>query len=102
MTDTTALQRFRAGLLIYKDRRIILIALMGIASGLPLLLTLSTLGYWLRTQGLDLTSIGLFAVVGTPYALKVLWAPVIDHISLPLVTAQLGQRMGWVRYIYPH
>tara|TARA_R100001143_G_scaffold4447_2_gene7443 strand:- start:18043 stop:19335 length:1293 start_codon:yes stop_codon:yes gene_type:complete len=99
VTESTALQRFWAGLLIYKDRRIVLIALMGIASGLPLLLTLSTLGYWLRTQGLDLTSIGLFAVVGTPYALKFLWAPVIDKISLPFFTPLLGQRRGWALFI---
>ncbi|HBM14324.1 MAG TPA: MFS transporter, partial [Rhodospirillaceae bacterium] len=57
------------------------------------------LGYWLRTQGLDLTSIGLFAVVGTPYALKFLWAPVIDKISLPFFTPLLGQRRGWALFI---
>ncbi|MDF1750009.1 MAG: MFS transporter [Alphaproteobacteria bacterium] len=99
MTETTALQRFWAGLLIYKDRRVLLIALMGIASGLPLLLTLSTLGYWLRTQGLDLTSIGLFAAVGLPYSLKFLWAPVIDKVPLPVLTAQLGQRRSWALFI---
>jgi PAT family beta-lactamase induction signal transducer AmpG len=99
VTETTPLQRFWAGLLIYKDRRIILIALMGVASGLPLLLTLSTLGYWLRIQGLDLTSIGLFAAVGLPYSLKFLWAPIIDKVPLPVLTARFGQRRSWALLI---
>lgn len=84
-----------AGLAIYTDRRIVLIALMGVASGLPLLLTLSTLSYWLRTEGLDLGAIGLFAAVGLPYSLKPLWAPVIDQIPIPGLTRRLGQRRGW-------
>lgn len=88
-------QRALAGIAIYGDRRIVLIALMGLASGLPILLTLSTLSYWLRTQGLDLTSIGLFAAVGIPYALKFLWAPVIDKVRPPFRLAELGQRRGW-------
>ncbi len=89
------MQRLIAGLAIYGDRRIVLIALMGIASGLPLLLTLSTLSYWLRTQGLDLGAIGLFAAVGIPYSLKLLWAPLIDRLPVPLLTTALGQRRGW-------
>lgn len=88
-------QQALAGIAIYGDRRIVLIAFMGLASGLPLLLTLSTLSYWLRTQGLDLTAIGLFAAVGLPYSLKFLWAPVVDQVRPPLFFARLGQRRGW-------
>ncbi len=88
-------QRLLTSVAIYGDRRIVLIALMGVASGMPLLLTLSTLSYWLRTQGLDLTSIGLFAAVGLPYSLKFLWAPVIDTLPLPFFTQTFGQRRGW-------
>jgi len=88
-------QRLIASMAIYADRRIVLIALMGVASGLPLLLTLSTLSYWLRTQGLDLGAIGLFAAVGIPYSLKFLWAPLIDRLPVPFLTRMLGQRRGW-------
>ena len=83
------------GIAIYGDRRIVLIALMGLASGLPLLLTLSTLGWWLRKEGVDLTTIGIFAAVGLPYATKFLWAPIIDQLPFPLMTRLFGQRRGW-------
>ena len=83
------------GVMIYADRRIILIALMGFASGLPLLLTLSTLSYWLRKEGVDLTTIGIFAAVGLPYATKFLWAPIIDRLPVPFLTRRMGQRRSW-------
>ena len=88
-------RRALAGLAIYGDRRIVLIALMGVASGLPLLLTLSTLSYWLRSKGVDLAAIGLFAAVGLPYSLKPLWAPIIDQLPVPVLTRLFGQRRGW-------
>lgn len=67
-------------------------ALMGFASGLPLLLTGSVLQAWLRESRVDLTSIGLFALVGLPYTLKFLWSPLFDRYALPL----LGRRRGWL------
>lgn len=92
---TSWLTSIRDGVTIYGDRRIILIFIMGIASGLPLLLTLSTLSFWLRKEGVDLTTIGIFAAVGTPYSIKFLWAPAIDRLPFPFLTKQLGQRRGW-------
>ena len=80
---------------IYTDRRILLIAFMGFSSGLPLLLTLSTLSYWLARLGVSKTSIGLFALVGTPYSFKFLWAPFLDQIKPPI----LGRRRGWALII---
>ncbi len=85
----------RAGLSLYTDRRLIAIALMGFSSGLPLLLTASTLTYRLARAGVDKTSIGLFALVGLPYALKFLWAPVLDHLPIPVVEVWLGRRRAW-------
>src|SRR5262249_47295213 len=64
---------------------------MGFSSGLPLLLTLSTLSYWLAKHGVSKTSIGLFAAVGIPYSFKFLWAPLFDQIRPPF----LGRRRGW-------
>ncbi len=54
---------------------------MGFASGLPLLLTLTTLSYWLSTMNVDKTTIGLFLFVQTPYAYKFLWSPIMDRCS---------------------
>lgn len=68
---------------------------MGFASGLPLLLTTSTLSYWLAKRGVDKTSIGLFALVGLPYALKFVWAPALDAVRVPWLGARLGKRRAW-------
>jgi MFS transporter, PAT family, beta-lactamase induction signal transducer AmpG len=80
---------------LYLDRRVMAVMALGFSSGLPLLLTFSTLSAWLKTEGISRTDIGLFALVGTPYALKFLWAPVIDRLPLPLFSRLLGRRRGW-------
>jgi MFS transporter, PAT family, beta-lactamase induction signal transducer AmpG len=81
----------RAGA-IYADRRVLLILPLGFASGLPLLLTASTLSAWLATAGISRAAIGAFALVGTPYAFKFLWSPLIDRLPPPL---PCGRRRGW-------
>jgi PAT family beta-lactamase induction signal transducer AmpG len=80
----------------YGRPRLLLVFVLGFASGLPLLLTLSTLAIWLAEQGVTLTTIGLFAMVGTPYTLKFLWAPVVDRVPLPGLTRGLGRRRSWL------
>jgi PAT family beta-lactamase induction signal transducer AmpG len=72
---------------------------MGFSSGLPLALTGATLSIWLKEDGISLTAIGLFAQVGLAYNLKFLWAPVIDRVPLPFLTARLGRRRGWAVFI---
>ncbi|WP_233279552.1 AmpG family muropeptide MFS transporter [Acidihalobacter yilgarnensis] len=72
--------------------RMIVAALMGFASGLPLLLTLTLLQAWLTQAGVSLGEIGLFALVGIPYTIKFLWAPLMDRYAPPL----LGRRRGWL------
>jgi PAT family beta-lactamase induction signal transducer AmpG len=69
-----------------------LILPLGIASGLPLLLTFSTLSAWLATAGVSRSAIGAFALVGTPYAFKFLWSPLIDRLPPPI---PIGRRRGW-------
>ncbi|RZB36942.1 MAG: MFS transporter, PAT family, beta-lactamase induction signal transducer AmpG [Desulfobacteraceae bacterium Eth-SRB2] len=66
--------------------------LMGFACGLPLLLTITVLQAWMKEQGVDLTVIGMISLVGLPYTLKFLWAPVMDRFTLPF----LGRRRGWI------
>jgi PAT family beta-lactamase induction signal transducer AmpG len=76
----------------YTDGRVLQVLVLGFASGLPLLLTYSTLSAWLATAGIRRAAIGTFALVGTPYAFKFLWAPLIDRLPPPL---PLGRRRGW-------
>ena len=80
----------------YLTPRMLIILAMGFASGLPLLLTLSTLSYWLSKVGVDKTTIGLFALVGTPYTFKFLWSPIMDQLRLPILDRLLGRRRGWL------
>src|SRR6267154_3192517 len=82
----------RRALSLYADRRVLMILPLGMASGLPLLLTFSTLSAWLATAGISRSAIGAFALVGTPYAFKFLWSPLIDRLPPPL---PLGRRRGW-------
>ncbi|TAN46269.1 MAG: MFS transporter [Rhodospirillales bacterium] len=81
-------------LAVYADRRILAVLFLGFSSGLPLALTGQTLMAWLTESQVDLTTIGLFALVGLPYSTKFFWAPLIDRMSLP-VLGRLGRRKSW-------
>ena len=83
---------WKSSFAVYADRRILLILPLGVASGLPLLLTFSTLSAWLATAGISRSAIGAFALVGTPYAFKFLWSPLIDRLPPPI---PIGRRRGW-------
>ncbi len=80
------------GLEIFYRRRILLMWWLGFSSGLPLLLTGSTLSAWLSQSGVSLEQIGVLSLVGLPYSLKMLWAPVLDRFAAPI----LGRRRGWM------
>jgi PAT family beta-lactamase induction signal transducer AmpG len=81
---------------VYWDRRLMIIFFMGFASGLPLALTYTVLQWWLSNAGVSLMAIGLFALVQTPYSLKVTWAPLIDSVPLPVLSNMLGRRRAWM------
>jgi PAT family beta-lactamase induction signal transducer AmpG len=87
---------FREGLAVYLQRRVLIVMLLGFSSGLPLALSGSTLLVWMRESGVDLGTIGLFALVGTPYTLKFLWAPLVDALHVPFFTRAFGRRRGWL------
>lgn len=74
------------------SKRMLITFIMGFASGLPLLLTLSTLQAWMKDFQLDLGKIGLITLVGLPYSWKFLWAPAFDRFT-PLA---LGRRKSWL------
>lgn len=80
----------------YSDRRLIALVLLGISSGLPLVLTMSTLSLWLAETKVDMATIGAFALVGLPYSFKFLWAPLFDHVHVPFLTHTFGQRRSWI------
>lgn len=77
---------------VFRDRRLAVILLLGFSSGLPLALTGGTLQAWMTVEGVDLSTIGIFTLVGLPYTWKFLWAPLMDRYVPPF----LGRRRGWL------
>ncbi|MBO9679724.1 MAG: MFS transporter [Acidovorax sp.] len=69
---------------------------LGFSAGLPLLLVLGTLSFWLREAGIDRTTIGYLSWVGLAYAFKWVWSPLVDRMPLPLLTRWLGRRRSWL------
>lgn len=74
------------------SKRMLIAFVMGMAAGLPLLLTGSTLQAWLRGEGVSLSAVGFVSLIGLPYTLKFLWAPIFDRF----VPKFLGRRRGWL------
>ena len=81
---------------VYLKPRVLVIMFLGFSSGLPLALSGSTLLVWMTEAGVNLGTIGLFALVGTPYTIKFLWAPLIDALDVPLLSRRFGRRRGWL------
>jgi PAT family beta-lactamase induction signal transducer AmpG len=90
------MQRWLAASAVYLEPRVVAMLFLGFSSGLPLGLSGQTLSVWLKEEGVSLTTIGLFALVGLPYVLKFLWAPLIDAVRIPFLTRRLGRRRGWL------
>jgi len=74
------------------SRRMFITFFLGVSSGIPLLVTGSTLQAWMTDENIDLTVIGMFSLVGLPYTIKFLWAPFMDRYAPPF----LGRRRGWM------
>ena len=81
---------------VYFKPRVLIVMFLGFSSGLPLALSGTTLLVWLKESGVDLGIIGLFALAGTPYTVKFLWAPLTDALDAPLFSRWLGRRRGWL------
>jgi MFS transporter, PAT family, beta-lactamase induction signal transducer AmpG len=88
--------RFVDTLAVYLKPRVLIVLFLGFSAGLPLALSGSTLLIWMREAGVDLGIIGLFALVGTPYTVKFLWAPIVDALDVPVLARLLGRRRGWL------
>jgi PAT family beta-lactamase induction signal transducer AmpG len=87
---------FIDALAVYLQPRVLIVMFLGFSSGLPLALSGGTLLVWMREAGVDLGTIGLFALVGTPYTVKFLWAPFTDALDVPLLSRWLGRRRAWL------
>ncbi|ACE99182.1 major facilitator superfamily MFS_1 [Rhodopseudomonas palustris TIE-1] len=90
---------WREAMAVYLQPRVLVVLFLGFSSGLPLALSGSTLLVWMRESGVDLGTIGLFALVGTPYTLKFIWAPLVDALHVPLFTRAFGRRRGWLVFV---
>jgi MFS transporter, PAT family, beta-lactamase induction signal transducer AmpG len=87
---------FADALAVYLKPRVLIVLFLGFSAGLPLALSGSTLLVWMREAGVDLGTIGLFALVGTPYTIKFLWAPIVDALDVPVLSTLFGRRRGWL------
>ena len=77
------------------DSRLWRIFLLGVSSGFPWLIIGSGMSAWLTDEGLSRSGVGLFGVIFVAYTINFLWAPVVDHLRLPVLGA-LGQRRSWI------
>ncbi len=85
-------ESFRA----FLSPRVISMLFLGFSAGLPLLLVFSTLSIWLREAGVERATIGFFSWAALAYGFKVVWAPVVDRLPLPVLDGLLGRRRAWI------
>ena len=83
--------RLPESLRVLLTRKMLICVFTGFSSGLPLYLLLNLLPAWMRSEGVDLKTIGFFALIQFPYTWKFLWSPFLDRYAVPL----LGRRRGW-------
>lgn len=81
---------------VYFRRDVLVVLFLGFSAGLPLALSGSTLLVWMAESSVNLSTIGLFALVGTPYTIKFLWAPIVDALDIPVLCRLFGRRRGWL------
>ncbi len=94
-TDKPRLTTLQAIAAYARPKPLLLLAL-GFTTGVPFLLIGETLTAWLRVDGLSLSVIGFFILVSFSYTLKFMWAPLIDRLDVPFLTAKLGHRRSWM------
>lgn len=81
---------------VYRQPRVLTLLFLGFSSGLPLLLVFGTLSFWLREAGIERSTIGFISWVALAYGFKWVWAPLVDRLPLPLLSASLGRRRAWL------
>ena len=83
---------------VYTKPEAIRMLFLGFSSGLPLLLILGTLSFWLREAGIDLQTIGMMSWVGLVYGFKWAWAPLVDRFQIPFLSKKFGRRRSWLLF----
>ena len=83
---------------IYTHPRVVSMLFLGFSSGLPFLLVLGTLSFWLREAGIDRATIGFLSWIGLAFGFKWAWAPLVDRMPLPFLTRWLGRRRSWLLF----
>jgi PAT family beta-lactamase induction signal transducer AmpG len=97
VSDAPPVRRgWRDAAAVYLRRDVLIVLFLGFSAGLPLALSGSTLLVWMAESSVDLKTIGFFALVGTPYTIKFLWAPVVDALDIPVLCRLFGRRRGWL------
>ena len=89
-------KRWYDAVLVYFQPHMLSMLALGFSAGLPFYLVFQTLSAWLRQEGIQRSTIGMLAWVGLAYTMKFLWAPVVDRLSLPLLTRAVGRRRSWM------
>lgn len=92
----TALSGWLHAFRIYLHPRVLSMLALGFSAGLPLMLVMGTLSFWLREAGIDRSTIGHLSWIGLAYGFKWMWSPLVDRLPLPLLTRMLGRRRAWL------
>ncbi|TAG49676.1 MAG: AmpG family muropeptide MFS transporter [Betaproteobacteria bacterium] len=95
-TDTADKPSWRAALAVYLEPASLRMLALGFSAGLPLLLVFGTLSFWLREAGVNRATIGFISWVTLMYAFKWCWAPLVDRLPIPGLTAMFGRRRSWL------
>lgn len=85
-----------SALKVYLDRRALVLLLLGFSAGLPLALVFATLALWLSEAGVKRSDVTMFSWVMLAYSFKFVWAPLVDGLPVPFLTARLGRRRAWL------
>ena len=94
--DAAAKPRLIDSLKVYAEPASLRMLALGFSAGLPLLLVLGTLSFWLRKAGVDRSTIGYMSWVALAYAFKWVWSPLVDRLPLPVLHHLLGRRRSWL------
>ena len=82
----------------YFHPRVVAMLFLGFSAGIPILLIFSSLGLWLREAGIDRSTVTMFSWAALPYSFKFIWAPIVDRMSLPILTGLIGRRRSWLLF----
>lgn len=96
MSKALANVSWTQALAVYWQKPVLIMLFLGFSAGLPYLLVFSTLSAWLRDYDVSRSMIGFFSWVGMTYSIKVMWAPVIDAVKLPVLARVFGHRRSWL------